>query len=184
MRSVSLKLTPVLTGLILLALAGGLLLACGCRSQPSPPAPDPRDISLPEGVEPIPFDTRFLDLQTADGRVLTLDLEIADTFTRRTRGLMHRTELGPDAGMLFIFPEETAGPFWNRDTPLDLDIAFLGPDGRLIELLHLEALSTELVAPRLPYLYALEMARGWFADRRVQVGDRLFVPPGLAALPE
>lgn len=184
MQSMSSKLTPTKTGLILLALSAGLLLACACRSQPSPPPPDPRDVPLPEGVEPISFDTLFLDLETADGRSFTLDLEIADTFARRTRGLMHRTELGPDAGMLFIFPEETAGPFWNRDTPLDLEIAFLAPDGRLIELLHLEALSTELVAPRLPYLYALEMTRGWFAARRVQTGDRLLVPPDLVALPE
>ncbi len=184
MRSLSSKLTPIQTGLTLLALSAGLLLACACGSQPSLPPPDPRDVSLPEGVEPIAFEARFLDLETADGRVLVLDLDIADTFARRTRGLMHRTELGPDAGMLFIFPEETAGPFWNRDTPLDLDIAFLGPDGRLIELLHLEALSTELVAPRLPYLYALEMTRGWFAARRVQMGDRLRVPPDLVALPE
>ena len=184
MPSLSSKLTPAQTGLILLALSAGLLLACACRSQLPPLTPDPRDVSLPEGVEPISFDTFFLDLETVDGRSFTLDLEIADTFAHRTRGLMHRTELGPDTGMLFIFPEETAGPFWNRDTPLDLDIAFLAPDGRLIELLHLEALSTELVAPRLPYLYALEMTRGWFTARRVQVGDRLLVPPDLVALPE
>ncbi len=184
MRTLSLKLSPALTGLILLALSAGLLLACGCRSQPSTAAPSPRDAPLPEGVEPIQFDALLIALETADGRSLTLDLEIADTFARRTRGLMHRTELGPDAGMLFVFPEETAGPFWNRDTPLDLDIAFLAPDGRLIERLHLEALSTELVAPSLPYLYALEMARGWFAARRIQPGDRLLVPPGLVTLPE
>ena len=179
--------------LVPIVLLGGLLLACGSgdavdlptepASAPDP-SPDPRQPVLPAGVEPIQFDTLAAVFETAAGLTFTLDLEIADTFTRRTRGLMYRTRLSPDAGMLFAFPEETAGPFWNRDTPLDLDIAFLDPEGRVIEILQLNALSTDLIAPELPYLYALEMESGWFAANGVRVADRLFIPEGIAGLPE
>lgn len=186
--------TRALLGLVPLVLLGGLLIACGGGDSPELSAPipspalqagaDPRQPLLPEGVEPIQFDALPAALETVDGRSFTLDLEIADTFARRTRGLMHRLALGPLAGMLFAFPEETAGPFWNRDTPLDLDIAFLDAEGRLIQLLPLEGSSTELIAPDLPYLYALEMERGWFASNGVGPNDRLLIPPGVEGLPE
>ena len=86
--------------------------------------------------------------------------------------------------MLFAFPEETLGPFWNKDAPLSLDIAFLDEEGRIQSILRLESLSTELIAPEEPYLYAVEMAAGWFAEQAVGPGDRFLLPSTVVGMPD
>ena len=142
------------------------------------------EAALPDGVKPVEFESVTVPLQTRDGRSLTLLLEVADTFERRTRGLMFRTALPPASGMVFAFPEETLGPFWAKDTPLSLDIAFLDEEGRIQSILRLERLSTELIAPEEPYLYAVEMAAGWFAEQAAGPGDRFLLSSTVVGMPD
>ena len=54
-----------------------------------------------------------------------LVLEIADTPKKRQHGLMRREQLKKDRGMLFIWENEATRCFWMKNTPIDLDIAFL-----------------------------------------------------------
>ena len=142
------------------------------------------EAALPDDVEPVEFESVTVPLQARDGRSLTLLLEVADTFERRTRGLMFRTALPPASGMLFAFPEETLGPFWAKDTPLDLDVAFLDETGVIQEILSLDAFSTERVAPETEYLFAVEMLAGWFAKRNVEVGSQFDIPPSVVGFAE
>ena len=172
------------TGVLLVA--GLLLGACDNDSNvtsiatagegtPSEVAPDP-DLALPDGVDPIPFASTAVSLSSADGRRHTIRVWIADTFDRRTRGLMFRTRLPADTGMIFAFPIETTTPFWNQDTPLDLDIAFLAEDGTILEIHQLQRFSPDLITPTEEYRFALELPAGWFAGREVGVGNRVNIP--------
>jgi uncharacterized protein len=72
-------------------------------------------------------------IETASGPV-TFQAEIADDEAERARGLMFRREMARDHGMLFTF--ETPGPqsFWMRNTHLSLDLIFIGPDGRVLNI--------------------------------------------------
>ncbi len=65
------------------------------------------------------------------GKKLAFKVELADTPEAQAKGLMFRTELGDFEGM--IFPSETpeARAFWMKNTPLSLDIIFIGTDGRV-----------------------------------------------------
>jgi uncharacterized membrane protein (UPF0127 family) len=69
-------------------------------------------------------------------RVLPGDLEscvwVADTPTRRARGLMHVRNLDDHAGMLFVFDADSTGRFWMRNTPMPLSIAYVGEDGHIV----------------------------------------------------
>ena len=100
------------------------------------------------------------------GNRIAVGVLVADTIERRVRGLMFRTSTPPNRGMLFAFPVATTTPFWNQNTPQDLDIAFLGPDGTIQEILTLSALDTVLVYAEESYHYAVEMPRGWFQPQR------------------
>jgi uncharacterized protein len=99
--------------------------------------------------------------------------EIAATTDTRTTGLMNRFSLAPDHGMLFIFSAPQPLAFWMRNTYVPLSIAFIGADGRILNIEDM-APRTDDTHPSLgPALYTLEMKKGWFADRGIHAGDRV-----------
>lgn len=153
-----------------------------------PPAtaipPGLNDIDLPEDIEPLAFSFTHVDLTGADRAPRPMAMLVADTFERRIRGLMFRDELPFETGMLFAFPAPTNSPFWNKDTPLDLDLALLSVEGEILELLILVALDTELVTPTVEYSFAVEMPQGWFLANSYTVGDRFTIPDGVVGLAE
>lgn len=116
-------------------------------------------------------------IQTKKGAV-TLSIEIADTDAKREYGLMNRTTLPPDSGMLFIFqPPADARQigFWMKDTLIPLSIAFIEPDMTIESLQEMEPMSQQLhMAPR-DYAYAIEANKGFFATHAVSTGDRVVV---------
>lgn len=63
-------------------------------------------------------------------------VEIADTPDERARGLMFRTDLAQDGGMLFLFDRVAPVTFWMKDTPLSLDMIFIDPEGRVCGLIE------------------------------------------------
>ncbi|MFW5694564.1 MAG: DUF192 domain-containing protein [Alkalispirochaeta sp.] len=101
----------------------------------------------------------------------TFDVEIADTEERRRQGLMFREELGPDEGMLFVFPDSQTRSFWMKDTPLPLSIAYISARGTILEIHDMEPYSEEPVRSRFPARYALEVNQGRFAEVGVTEGD-------------
>ncbi|MDT8340785.1 MAG: DUF192 domain-containing protein [Longimicrobiales bacterium] len=102
----------------------------------------------------------------------TVVAEVARTEEERARGLMHRESLAQDAGMLFMFPDNTVRSFWMQNTYIPLDIAFLDPDFRVVDIQQMAPMSTEPHMSRGPAMYALEVNEGWFEAHGVEVGDR------------
>ena len=97
--------------------------------------------------------------------------EIAETPEARHRGLMHRDSLPADHGMLFVYPEVQTLSFWMRNTKIGLDIAFVDPSGKIVDIQHMSPESDSLHSSARPAMYALEMASGWFDANGVRVGD-------------
>lgn len=102
----------------------------------------------------------------------TVTAEVAQTDEERGRGLMHRETLGPDAGMLFIFPEQSVRSFWMQDTYIPLDIAFMDREFLIVDIQQMDPMTTTSHVSRAPATYALEVNQGWFEAHGVRVGDR------------
>lgn len=60
--------------------------------------------------------------------------ELAITPQQQAMGLMFRRELGPNEGMLFPREPASIASFWMKNTVISLDIIFIGPDGRIINI--------------------------------------------------
>jgi hypothetical protein len=101
-------------------------------------------------------------------------VEIVDDEQARAQGLMFRRTMPEDEGMLFVFEYPQPLSFWMRNTALPLDIAFVSPDYRVLNILPMKPLDER---PRYssagPALYAIETNRGWFARHGVKAGDKL-----------
>lgn len=99
-------------------------------------------------------------------------VEVADTAEKRRWGLMYRTELGADEGMLFVFPEERNQLFWMKNTPLSLDIIFMDRRRRVVGIVHgAVPFSTRSVSIGVPSLYVLEVRAGLARGKGIAAGD-------------
>ena len=114
----------------------------------------------------------------SSGRKVELRVEIADDPPEQTRGLMERTALGEDRGMLFVYPDEEVRSFWMKNTLIPLSIAFIASDGSIVDLQDMKPLDDEpphYVSAE-PARYALEVNKGYFEKHGIKVGDRADLP--------
>lgn len=96
--------------------------------------------------------------------------EVAATPDQRSLGLMNRFSLQPDHGMVFVFERAEPLAFWMKNTFIPLSIAFIGADGKIINIEDMKPQSEESHWSKGPALYALEMKKGWFAERGIGPG--------------
>ena len=99
-----------------------------------------------------------------------LTAEVATSPAQLQTGLMNRFSLKPDHGMLFIF--ERPGPlsFWMRNTYVALSIAFISADGQILNIEDMRPQTDDSHWSKGVALYALEMKKGWFAERGIVAG--------------
>ncbi len=100
-----------------------------------------------------------------------LTAEIAATPEQRETGLMNRFSLKPDTGMLFVFQRAESQAFWMRNTFVALSIAYIGADGKILNIEDMQPQTDESHWSKGPALYALEMKKGWFAERGIAAGE-------------
>lgn len=117
-----------------------------------------------------------------------IEAEVADEQRERILGLMHRTGLAPDAGMLFVFPAKTSGGFWMKNTLIPLSIAYLSAEGdgryEVLTIVDMDPCAADPCPnypPGRPYDAALEMEQGWFAEAGVAEGDVLELEEAVTA---
>lgn len=113
-----------------------------------------------------------------DRRTVLVTIEVADTPELRARGLMHRTSLPDNHGMLFVFFEDTTSAFHMKDTQIPLSIAFFDFDGKILELIDMDPCTSEpcpTYAPKAAYRGALEVTQGAFDEWGVTPGDTIRV---------
>jgi uncharacterized membrane protein (UPF0127 family) len=109
----------------------------------------------------------------AKGDEILIRLEVASTEQAREIGLMNRTILDPDSGMVFAWSAPVLESFWMENTYIPLTVAFLAPDGTIREMQDMQPLTTDLHTPAQPYQYAIEVNQGFFARFGIKAGDKI-----------
>jgi len=98
-------------------------------------------------------------------------IDILTETDNQARGLMWRESIPENSGMLFVYNKPRQLSFWMKNTSIQLDIAYIGPDLRINEILPLEPYSLVSVRSRYPSIMALEVNRGALERLGVGVGD-------------
>jgi len=150
----------------LLAFPALMLAACspqaGAEAAPTPSAAATHPVS---GLQVIPLTV------THGGKTHRFRVEVAASDQEQERGLMFRTEMGPDEGM--IFPSETARmrSFWMRNTVIPLDMIFIGPDRRIVNIIaNAEPYSLDSRPSAAPVIAVLELNGGRAAELGIGPG--------------
>ena len=110
------------------------------------------------------------------GQRVDIPVEIADTPAKRETGLMGRSALAPNAGMLFVFGQDQPLSFWMKNTLIPLSIAFMDSQGRIVDIQDMQPLDQTPHDSAAPAKYALEVNQGFFAAQGIQVGDQALLP--------
>ena len=108
-----------------------------------------------------------IDLKTGIDRI---QAELANTPKAREIGLMNRTSMPTNSGMLFIFEQKAGHCFWMNNTKIPLSIAFIADDGKIVNIEEMQAETTNNHCPKAAVRYALEMNKQWFSERVIVPG--------------
>ena len=102
--------------------------------------------------------------------IYRIQAELADTPKAREVGLMNRTSMPTNSGMLFIFEQKAGHCFWMNNTKISLSIAFIADDGKIVNIEEMQAETTNNHCPKAAVRYALEMNKQWFSERLITQG--------------
>lgn len=134
---------------------------------------DKREAAAQEKTsEVLKFEGSRLEVQKLKVGAETILVEIAAKPEDREKGLMGRTALPENAGMLFVFEYEHELSFWMRNTELPLSIAFIDKNMKIVDIQKMKPWDDSSYESKAPAMYALEMNNGWFEKHKVKVGDR------------
>ena len=102
--------------------------------------------------------------------IYRIQAELADTPKAREVGLMNRTSMPTNSGMLFVFEQKAGHCFWMNNTKIPLSIAFIADDGKIVNIEEMHAETTNNHCPKAAVRYALEMNKQWFSERVIVPG--------------
>lgn len=105
--------------------------------------------------------------------IYLIKAEVAANEPDREQGLMYRTQLPANQGMLFIFEQPAGHCFWMKNTFLPLSIAFLADDGTIVNIERMAPQTENNHCPTQAVRFALEMNQGWFSEKGIKPGMRI-----------
>lgn len=142
-----------------------------------PPAPPPGPApGCPADPERKP---KLARASVSVGPSAKVSAEIARTEADVTRGLMYRTSMGEEEGMLFRLDSRRVHAFWMHNTCIPLDMLFVDEDGTIVGVVeNVPTLNDQERRVRCPSLYVLEVNAGWVRRHGVRPGQKLAIPDG------
>jgi len=142
-----------------------LLVSCSPQATPLATDATTSEQSSPSNVE-------MITLVSPSGTETKMVVEVADDTSEQEIGLMNRTSLAEDSGMLFVFPDSAVRHFWMKNTLIPLDILYFDAEKRFVSRVTMPPCEAEPCTTYSSYLqamYALEVAAG--EDVTADVGE-------------
>lgn len=155
------------------ALLVAALVGCGgCRDSNAPASTAAAPASAPAAVpgEPTQAQPRLQTLKLWLGAE-EMVAELALTGPQVQTGMMFRTNMEENAGMLFVFPQASPRGFWMKNCFVPLSAAYVDPEGVILEIHPLEPHNTNTVFSTSDRIqYVLETPQGWFDRHNIHTG--------------
>lgn len=111
---------------------------------------------------------------TVGDTLASIDIEIADNDQKTAQGLMYRSSMPQNAGMLFIMPNEERQGFWMRNTYIPLDMIFVNSK---MEIVTIHRNTTPMLESSYmstaPALYVVEVNAGFCSKNSINEGDKI-----------
>lgn len=155
-------------GLILGVLALSASLAACVPGDSAATAEEPRAVAAQPASAPSPMPPAGYAwvIFGAD----TVVAEVAASVEERAEGLMYRDEVPDGTGMLFVFQDTQIRSFWMANVYVALDIAYMDPSFRVVDIVPMEPLVTDSYPSQAPAMFGLEVRQGWFAEQGIETG--------------
>lgn len=173
MRKLTPKLKIVAVALVLaLGVLGTGLVANQSKAQPEETAP----IVIPPKASVI-FEKENISVLKQDGEELYFHVELAKTGAQKSQGLMYRTDMPENEGMLFLFNSPSKLSFWMKNTLIPLDMLFLHPDGTIHHIHHNAKPQDETsITSKYDSKAVLELNGGTADKMGIKEGDKVIHP--------
>jgi uncharacterized protein len=111
---------------------------------------------------------------TSGAKTRAFTVEVAGTVAEQAKGLMFRTELADDAGMIFPFPQPRPASFWMKNTVIPLDIIFVRSNGTIESVAeNTVPYSMDSVVSGEAVAAVLELRGGLTAELGIAAGDKV-----------
>lgn len=120
---------------------------------------------------------RLQNHTTLGAGMYNMQVEVALTPQEHAIGLMHRSSMGANEGMLFVFDRPGVQCFWMKNTLIPLAVAFVADDGTVVNLDEMKPQTLDSHCSTQPVRYVLEMNTGWFKKKGVKPGQKLSGAP-------
>lgn len=145
-------------------------LVAACSPQPAAEAARATEAAAParhpvSGLAVIPLSV------TTDKGTHNFRVEVAASPAEQQKGMMFRTAMAPDEGMIFPNSVPQVRSFWMKNTVIPLDIIYIGPDRRVLNIVSGVPYSLESLPSAGPVINVLEIAAGRAAELGIEPGD-------------
>ena len=127
------------------------------------------------------FERSTLQIATSDAGLHTFRIWIADTNSRRERGLMFVRQLDVDAGMLFVYDSPQSISMWMKNTKIPLDMLFVAANGKVMRVVeHTQPESLKTIDSGSDVIGVVELNAGTAAKLHIKAGARVIHPAFVA----
>jgi len=150
----------------------GALLLAGC-TKPAATAATAADPGEPTEAQP---QLPTIKLWVGSKAMTT---EMAITPREERTGMMFRTNIPPDTGMIFVYPYPQQVAFWMENCPLPLDAAYMDANGVILEFHDFHPYDTNNIVSATPNIqFVLETSQGWFKSNHIGLGTVIATEKG------
>ena len=116
--------------------------------------------------------TTPLTVKTTSSGEVRFNVEVAQTPEELQQGLMHRTSMPSNNGMIFVFDPIRPVQMWMKNTKLSLDMIFVAGNGKIVMIKEKATpMSETRITCKEPVRAVIELNAGQVARHRIQVGD-------------